>query len=91
VEPDSYGGIIARLDRVEQDYQSSARDRSDIWKELNSQGREQGKLSVHIEEIQSDVAEIKESTKWVLRALVGAIITFTGLIVTILVAVFANA
>lgn len=84
-------GIVARLKRVEDDFNGSARDRSEIWKELNKQGREQGKLGVHIEEIQSDVAEIKESTKWVLRALVGAIITFTGLIVTILVAVFANA
>jgi hypothetical protein len=49
------------------------------------------KVEAAVREISGDVSEIKDQLKWVLRGLVGAIITFTGLIVTILVAVFSSA
>lgn len=88
---EAMGAIEARLNRAERDIHDAAQARQGIRKDVVAVEKEQATFRVNIEEIRSDVSEIKESTKWVLRALVGAIVTFTGLIITILVAVFSHA
>lgn len=91
MEPDSMGGVIARLDRAERDISENARARHEMRKDMATQEREIALVQAAVVEIRNDVGEATDQLKWVLRGLVGAIITFTGLIVTILVAVFSNA
>lgn len=43
------------------------------------------KLESGVEEIKNDIGELKDQMKWVIRGLVAATVSFTGLIITIVV------
>lgn len=51
---------------------------------------ELGVLKTEFKAQREDMGELKDQMKWVIRGLVAATLTFTGLIVTILTAVFSN-
>lgn len=83
-------GVLARLDRVEKDIETNNKYRHEMRHEMSAQDKALAVINRGQEEISTDLGDLKEQVKWVLRGLVGAIITFTGLIVTIVVAVFNN-
>lgn len=87
---EAMAGITARLDRVEKDIETNNKYRHEMRAEMSEQDKALAVITMGQKEISTDLADLKEQVKWVLRGLVGAIITFTGLIVTIVVAVFNN-
>lgn len=73
---------------MEADIETNNTYRHEMRHEMGQQGEKLAVINAGQVEIKEDLAEIKDQVKWVLRGLVGATITFAGLIVTILATVF---
>lgn len=87
---EAMAGVLARLIRVEKDIETNNKYRHEMRGDMGKQGESLAVIKSQLGEIKDDLGEAKDQLKWVLRGLVGAIITFTGLIVTIIVAVVNN-
>lgn len=88
MEAGSIGGILARLERAEKDIETNSRYRHELREQVNTVKMGNAVITAGQTEIKEDMTELKDQMKWVLRGLVTATITFTGLIITIIVAVF---
>jgi hypothetical protein len=90
MEPDSFGGLVARIDRAERDIELGNTYRHELRTEVIAVKTSNAVITAGQVEIKEDMSELKDQMKWVLRGLVTATITFTGLIITIIVAVFSH-
>ena len=90
MEAGAIGELRARIQRAEHDIELNSRYRHEMRAEIGDIKTQNGETRVGVGELKEDMAEIKDQMKWVLRGLVGATITFTGLIITILATVLSH-
>lgn len=73
-----------RLRQIDVELRNNTEFRHELRGKQAAQDTRQAVVSKEVEGIREDIGELKEQGKWVIRGLVAATITFTGLIITIL-------